>query len=601
LLGVDGLSPVIVERLMACGRIPNLARLASAGTYRRLATSNPSQSPVAWSTMASGCNPGVHGVFDFIRRDPDGYMPDLGIFKPGRVVNGRQIFLPMRSGPTFWRRAAESGIPTTVIRWPLTLPPDDFGGRMLAGMGAPDLTLNPGRYTLLTTRRIEQAEKTRLKGAVVTIDFRDGIADAKLTGPGGSSLPIRICVESGKSSLTLRVGSEESRIQAGGWSDWIRLNLRSDAGDKISGVCRFFFKSTESEIEIYVTPLQVNPREPAFDISHPEAFARELAKKIGIFSTLGVPEDTNALRDGVLSPEAFLAQCDDVMRERERMMGACLDGFDSGLLAFVFDTTDRIQHVFWSALDPGHPAHNPDFAAKYGTVIDDCYCRMDSIIGGLLSSAGDSTALLIASDHGFGSFRRAVHLNSWLAENGFLALKDRADRDRPLFRAVDWSRTLAYAVGFSSVYLNLAGRESGGIVRPCDAADVIGRIISGLESFRDSEGGGKVILNVYRGCDLYAGPRAGEAPDIVVGYAPGYRASSQTAIGACPAPLIQSNIESWPGDHLVDPPEAPGVLFSNVKFAAQSPSLINVAPTIIRLLDLPPDPAMEGQSLELEA
>lgn len=399
----------------------------------------------------------------------------------------------------------------------------------------------------------------------------------------------------------MRVGQAHFSLRPGGWSEWAPIVFEKDGKVFRRGMCRFYLASARPDVELYATPVQVDPLEPAFDISHPPALAAELARRIGVFSTLGVPEDTNALRDGVLSADAFLAQCEGVAAERERMLEHFLNGFDRGLLAFVFDTTDRIQHVFWSALDPEHPAHNDEFARKYGGVIDDWYCRMDAIVGRIVSAAGDSAAVLVVSDHGFGSFRRAVHLNSWLVRNGFMALRDESQRGRPFFRAVDWARTVAYAVGFTSVYLNLAGREGRGCVSRRDADMVIERLRSALRSLSDPENGNLVIKETYRGDRIYRGARAPEAPDLVIGYAPGYRASSQTAMGACPASIIEPNTESWPGDHLVDPTETPGVMFCNVGLAARAPSVMDVAPTVLSLLGLEADARMEGCALEVEA
>jgi predicted AlkP superfamily phosphohydrolase/phosphomutase len=345
-----------------------------------------------------------------------------------------------------------------------------------------------------------------------------------------------------------------------------------------------------------MTALQVDPRQPAFPFTHPDGYGAELAETVGDYHTLGMPEDTNALGDGVLSPDAFLEQCEACTSERERMLWHELDRFDRGLLAFVFDTTDRIQHAFWGTRDPEHPAYDADFAQRYGSVIEDAYRRMDAVLGRVLDTTDGRTALLVVSDHGFTTFRRAVHVNSWLIENGYMALTN-SDRDATLFRNVDWGRTRAYAVGFSSVFLNLAGREGKGIVPAAEAAALRAEVAGRLGGMTDPDTGEAVMARAYTRDELYSGPCLEDAPDVVLGFRPGYRTSWQTAAGGMPAALAEDNCESWCGDHLVDPASVPGILFLDRPTACESPTIGQVAPTVLQLLGVPAPPGMEAEGL----
>jgi len=594
---MDGLTPSIVERLMAAGQLPAFATLRDRGGYRRLATSNPAQSPVAWSTIATGCNPGRHGVFDFLRRDPRTYTPELAILRVNqRNLTGRRdaMFLPVRQCPAFWNLASAAGIPTSVIRWPLTLPPDEVSGHMLAGLGVPDLKANLGRYTLFTTRPLAPADAQGRKGDIVRLLPVRGVLQARLSGPERSSVPLQVRVEQGANRVVVNLDGESHEVKLNGWSGWARVRFTVHFVRRVAAVLRFHLRSLAPSVELYVTPLQPDPRDPAFVLSHPSGYAGDLAQAIGDYHTLGAPEDTNALSDGSLSPDAFLEQCDMVMAERERMLWHELGRLHRGLLAFVFDTTDRVQHVFWGALDPTHPAGNAAFTARYATLVDDWYRRMDGLLSRMLDAAGDHTALFVLSDHGFTTFRRAVHLNSWLIENGLMALKT-TDRRGTLFRNVDWARTVAYAVGFSSIYLNLQGREGLGKVRPGDAPRLQRHIADRLAAFSDA--GQPAIERVYTRDELYHGPHAGDGPDLVVGFKPGYRTSWQTAVGGYPEGLIEDNRESWSGDHLVDPAHVPGVLFASRPLAAPEACVADVVPTILRLLRLPLAAELEGRSL----
>ena len=585
-LGMDGLDPGILSRLLEAGQLPAFARLAAQGGLRRLQTSNPAQSPVAWTTIATGANPGRHGVYDFLRREPRSYTPELAILKVNpRNLTGRRgaMFLPVRKCPAFWDAASAAGVPTSVIRWPLTLPPDAVSGRMLAGLGVPDLKANLGRYTLFTTAAGGASLPPDPKGEVVRLTpLRDGF-QARISGPERASAALQLRLDRPGRRAVLRIEGNECPVSESGWSDWVRIKFTVHFVRSVVGLCRFHLAALEPEVRLYMTPLQADPRSPAFILSHPDGYAGELAEAVGDYHTLGMPEDTNALSDGCLSPDAFLAQCDMVMAEREKMLWHELARHGRGLLAFVFDTTDRIQHVFWGASD-----------AAGSEVIDGYYRRMDAILGRVLDALGPADALIVLSDHGFSAFRRAIHLNSWLIENGFMALKT-PDRKASLFRNVDWPRTAAYAVGFSSIYLNLRGREGSGAVDPAEAGPLVRRIASRLSALQDA--GQPVLEKVYIGAELYHGPCLPDAPDLVVGFKPGYRTSWQTAVGGAPDAIIEDNLDSWCGDHLVDPAHVPGIFLANRPLGVQEPRLADIAPTALHLLGLPRPPEAEGRPL----
>ena len=78
-LGFDGADPKLAAKWMAEGKLPNLARLAREGTFKPLGTTNPPESPVAWASFATGLNPGGTGIYDFLKRDPETYLPELAL------------------------------------------------------------------------------------------------------------------------------------------------------------------------------------------------------------------------------------------------------------------------------------------------------------------------------------------------------------------------------------------------------------------------------------------------------------------------------------------------------------------------------------------
>jgi predicted AlkP superfamily phosphohydrolase/phosphomutase len=185
---------------------------------------------------------------------------------------------------------------------------------------------------------------------------------------------------------------------------------------------------------------------------------------------------------------------------------------------------------------------------------------MDALVGRVIKRIGNETPLIILSDHGFTSLNTYVHLNSWLARNGFMVFKDEAKKGGPLFDNVDWSRTRAYALGFNSIYLNIKGREGKGIVEPNSTDALCIDLIEKLKEW--TEDSNLIIKKVYKSKDIYIKTHTDNGPDLVVGYQKGYRASKQTVLGEAPeGKMLEDNLEHWCGDHCCDPSFVPGVLF----------------------------------------
>ncbi len=603
-IGLDGLEPSIVGPMLDSGDLPHLARMRASGGYCRVATTSPAQTPVAWSTFATGTNPGGHGIFDFLRRDPATYRPDVALvrheasagFRPPRAVN-------LRGGTAVWDLLSDRGVESTVLRCPGTYPPAPIRGRILAGMGVPDHRGGFGTATLYAPAgAVEAGEGERLEQ--VEIDA-DGIIRADVIGPrdpGGRSdlrFPIAIRIDPAGRSATIRSDGTPGLLEmgVGRWSDWLRVTFKAGAFRSVRGIVRFILVSAGPEPVLYASPVNFDPATPPFPISSPAGFAGEMADDLGLFHTTGMVEDHGALNNGRIDEAAYLDQCDLAWREREAMLLRALDDPARGLLYCLFDTPDRVQHMFWRHRDPGHPLHEGGDRAG---VIEDQYRRADRMVGHALDAADDRTMVIALSDHGFGPFRRAVHLNAWLREAGLLALKPGL---RPgaeagdLLRGVDWSNTRAYSIGLGGIYLNLRGREGDGIVDPADADRLKAEIARGLEGLVDPVDGSPAIRGVPTREALYRGPSVGEAPDLAVHFAAGYRASSMTSMGGVAGVTFEDNRKKWSGDHIVDPALVPGVLFLDRPFRGDGARLEDLAPTILEALGVPRGASMEGSSL----
>lgn len=606
-IGLDGLDPRIVESLFEGDDLPNLQKLRRAGGFSRVRTTFPAQTPVAWSTFSTGTNPGGHGIFDFIRRDPKTYLPDFSLnryeqknaFVPPRAVN-------LRRGTAVWELLSEAGIPSVVLRAPCTFPPDSIRGRMLAGLGVPDLRGGLGTSTFYTSA--EGVRPQESENVVRVTPDGGGAVKTHLIGPrnpktrGDLQVELRVQLEPAARKVTILSDGQPKKleVQEGRWSEWLKVKFKAGLFQSVSGMVRFHLVRMAPQFELYASPVNFDPDQPLFPIGSPAEYPRELAARLGTFYTTGMVEDHGGLNNGRFAEEAYLDQCQDVLRERESMVHYELDRFREGLFFCLFDTPDRIQHMFWRFREPDHPANQGDGRPELKNVIEDHYRACDAIVGRALEHADDETLFVVLSDHGFGSFQRGLHVNTWLHDNGFLTLREGVrpgEEAGDLLRNVDWSRTRAYALGLGSLYLNLKDREEKGSVEPCDAASVSAAIAQGLSGLGDPEKNRLAVRSVTTREQMYAGAFAAESPDLVVNFAPGYRVSWSTALGGVPAGLFEDNVKKWGGDHIIDPSLVPGVLFMNRPFQGERANLLDLAPTILAALGLPKGPAMEGESL----
>jgi predicted AlkP superfamily phosphohydrolase/phosphomutase len=604
-LGLDGLDPGLTERYMAQGKLPHLSQLKQAGSYHRLRTTFPSLSPVAWSTFATGVHPAKHNIFDFLNRSLKSYVPELSssrvrparrVWKLGRlrIPLSRPVIEFRRKSRTFWKILGERNIRSTILRVPITFPPEEFEGHQLSAMCTPDLRGTQGSFSLFTTG---PASSVGEGGGSYALK-RDGEwLSGMLEGPldelhqQGRPLAIPFRVREAGGEISLDIDGARYGLRQGEYSSWIRLSFRAAPGVHVRGIARFLVTSTQPEFSLYVTPIQIDPEAPALPISHPPYYAAYLARLLGTYATLGMAEDTWALNEGAIDEAAFLEQAWLTLAEREAMFENALEHTPRGVVACVFDTSDRVQHMFFRHLDG-----EPD--AKWSGTVEELYARMDGLVGKAMRHADEQTVLMVLSDHGFCHFRRAVNLNSWLYQNGFLALRSGLAESRRYFEGVDWSRTRAYCLGLSGIYLNLRGREAQGIVAPGSEAEALkAELMQKLSGLRDQERAGIAIRRVYATDQLYRGPYLEAAPDLIAGFNAGYRISWEAAIGQVTGAVFEDNRKAWSGDHCVDPLLVPGVLFCSRPITGSDPGIEDMAPTALELFGVELPAWMDGKPL----
>jgi predicted AlkP superfamily phosphohydrolase/phosphomutase len=605
-VGFDGMDPGLANRFMEEGKLPHFAQLRSQGTFLPLRTTFPAISPVAWSTFQTGVNPGKHNIYDFLARDLRSYLPFLSsaqVSAPKRHLRIGKYSIPlgkpqikgMRRGTPFWHLLSKAGVSCSVLRVPATFPPEKFPGVLLSGMCVPDLKGSQGTFCLCTTRASDA--RFREGGVRVAIERNGSKFYSYIPGPEDpleAAKELRaaftIRANSNGNSVRIELDNEKVTLKTGEYSGWIPVKFKAALGFNARGICRFYLKSVEPELEIYVTPVNIDPDRPDLPISHPVTYSMYLAKLFGPYATLGLAEDTWALNEEVLDDKAFLAQCYSNHEDRERMFFDALEKTPQGFCACVFDTTDRVQHMFWRYLDDDHPAARHVPRDQRPNVILDLYERMDALVGRVMKQLDQNCLLLVVSDHGFKSFARCVNLNAWLHQNGYLVLREGKTESGDWFEDVDWSRTRAYTMGLNGLYLNLKGREREGIVAPGTESEALkDELRTKLDGLVDPDSGAAGITGVFDCDGIYAGPYVDNAPDLIIGYGAGYRASWDSVMGKVTHRVFEDNLKAWSGDHCVDPRLVPGVLFSNHKISVEKPAIVDVAPTLLKLfgLDLP--------------
>jgi predicted AlkP superfamily phosphohydrolase/phosphomutase len=609
-LGIDGLDPRLLQTYMDEGLLPNFKRLVEQGELKPLQTSMPPLSPVAWSTFITGMDPGGHGVYDFLHRDPATMMPcraEAGVKSPRTVNLPGCAILPIGGGPenlrqgrTFWEHLEDHGIPTTVFRMAANFPPVEAGGKSFSGMGTPDIRGTPGTFSFFTDA--VTGDRDLPGGKVYLVQVADHHVRSRLFGPPDPfhdqdtpecrdrpdterrlNVEFDVFLDPGEPAAKLVVDDEEFLLRQGEWSDWVRVEFKAlPLFASVSAIGRFYLKQVRPDFELYVTPLQINPDDPgAMQLSTPASWSHELCEELGYFYTQELPEDTKALSGGILTGHEFWDQTQFVYDERRRALDYFVDRFNEGLLFFYFSSVDQNSHMLWRYVDPEHPGFVEDEMLKEGILT--VYRKHDEAVGRAMEVVDDDTTFIVMSDHGFAPFYWQVNLNSWLVEKGYAALRNPAKQGQyALFGNVDWNRTKAYALGLNGLYVNLRGREKHGIVNPGEEYEkLLEQLERDLLEMVDPRHGRRAVSLVINSRRDLHGPLSDDGPDLLVGYSWGYRSSWKSPMGGFPKEIFTDNDEAWSGDHSMDSRLVPGVLIANRPITLDAPALYDLTVAIL--------------------
>jgi predicted AlkP superfamily phosphohydrolase/phosphomutase len=646
ILGFDGMDPQLAQKWMDQGKLPNLRKLSStSGGVHRLGTTHSPESPTAWASFATGVNAGKHNIYDFLIRDTNTYLPDLGMVSRERprfvmdyVPIARPIVKSLRGGTSFWVLAGRAGVRSSILTVPITYPPEEVPhGEMLSGLPLPDIRGTMGTFSYFGTdvSRYEEGD-TEMGGLVRRLVFEGDVARTDFVGPpnpivgdqlrraraAGATdtarfgelesradvrLPMAIHWNRAGKSATIDVGGNSIHLAEHEWSRWIPLDFTVNLLVRIHGMAQFYLIAAGTDLQLYVSPVNWKPDNPPSPMSAPASFAADLYERLGPYRTLGWAEATWPLNEDRIDEKTFMDDLYRAFDDRAQVILQRVEARQWDLMVGVIEATDRVQHMMWRLIDPSHPMYDKALAAKFGDAIERVYRKCDDFVGEVVSRVGPDTAILIVSDHGFHSFRQSVNLNTWLVQEGFMVLqgepaggKTSGDRSGggTFWENVDWSRTRAYAMGLGQVYLNLKGREGRGIVAPEEAKTVQNDLAARLLTMTDPKTNARIVDAVYRRDDIYTGAYFANAPELQVGFTEGYRVSWQSTLGGSPPGLVYPNMKKWSGDHgSYDYKATPGTLISNRSLAGAERSIMDIAPTVLKYFGLPIPSEIDGKPL----
>jgi hypothetical protein len=351
---------------------------------------------------------------------------------------------------------------------------------------------------------------------------------------------VSVDVDAERPAARIEVGDFVTVLRQGEWSGWIPLEFELIPHVvSVHGMVRLYVKQLHPRFEVYVSPVNVDPLKPSLPISSPASFA----KSMGRFYTIGIAEDTAARRQNVFDLPEFLKQSREVLKDELRLLDESLTQFHGGFLFFYFSTVDQNSHILWG---------------KHDDELQEFYRAVDQAVGEVMRREPEAK-IVVMSDHGFSTFDRAVNLNTWLLEEGLLA--------RSADGGIEWTSTRAYAMGLNALYLSGANLK-----------DVGRRLLA----MRDPDNGKVVVETVT---EIHPSPENRRvAPDLEVGYAPGYRASWATGLGEVPSVAFENNNDAWIADHCINAADVPGVLFTSPGIVVNDRSLKGLSRAVRELL-----------------
>lgn len=559
-----------------------------------------------------------------------------------------------RKGTPFWDVLNLNGIRTKVFNIPVTFPASgQKNGYLLTGLGTPDITGSIGKPSFFTTSKSLMPSTGEFTVTFTKLDETSGgVYYTFVTGPDrrkvtfmgdknqeekvdlkslsyidpeeekkkspeylfdtgkvllpedkeqAVSIPMRLSVDKHSRTVTIEMQDQKQTIKENQWSDWFEMKFKLNPVVSLWGIARFCLVEAAPDMKLYLSPIHLHPEYTLIPVTYPKDWGHDLFKKYGLYKTLGWAVDTWSLQEQLIDEKSFLEDAYYTRSQNEIMMQDTLEKGDQQVEVHYFEYIDRIQHLFWHLIDEKHPYYNAEKAEKYKKAIQEGYQDMDRVVGEAMKRINSDTLLIVVSDHGFLSWRRAVNYNTWLAQNGYIVqtqwdtrpmeLQDLfGERTENFWPNVDWSKTKAYALGIGNIYLNVLGREPNGIVTNEEYDKIRDEIVEKMPKLVDPQTGMNPIVKVYKREEIWDEFDTKITPDLRVCTNEYYRVSWQSTLGNIPKDLFYDVKNNWSADHCsADPSMVQGIFFCNRKITkTTNPKLVDIFPTVLKHFRIDP-------------
>jgi len=453
----------------------------------------------------------------------------------------------------------------------------------------------------------QQLRELRANSPLSAQTEADKMKIAELEAREDIRLPVSIHWNKAEKSATVTIGDNSILLAEHQWSKWINLDFSVNLLIRVHGMAQLYLINAGSELQLYISPVNWRPDNPPAAMSSPASFSADIFERLGPYRTLGWAEATWPLNEDRIDEKVFMDDLYRAFDDRAQVILQRIDSKQWDLLVGVIESTDRVQHMMWRLIDPAHPMYDKALAAKFGDSIERVYRKCDDFVGEVMARVDRSTPILIVSDHGFHSFRQSVNLNTWLVQEGFMAIRGQQPGEKKLqdlfgggtfWENVDWTHTRAYSMGLGQIYVNLQGREGHGSVAPADSDNVQNAVVGRLLEMMDPKTNARMVDAVYKRDDIYKGPYLANASELQVGFADGYRVSWQTSLGGSPPGIVYPNMKKWSGDHgSFDYKQTSGTLISSRPLATDRVDIMDIAPTVLKYFGLPIPSDIDGKPI----
>jgi predicted AlkP superfamily phosphohydrolase/phosphomutase len=468
-VGIDGFSPIYMDRFITTGKLPAIAGVVKEGVRAALVSTLPATTPVAWASISTGAPPSITGIEGFL------------IHRPGDRLDQRVsgcYSYRCRAQP-IWETVTLCGKRSYVVKFPLSYPSQTASFRRDGAAGWGGLkcfheiasssvaSVEPLNKQVLIERSEAGADQAGcLFHGVWRMKTLWGGSDVVLrvtvTEREGNQLVVEIADESGLALVSLREGE---------WSQPIQIRARGRQGVV---ECCFRIKLIEcSQDPLKLRLLNTTLHERTGHSSRDDIWEKHL-DHVGPIEEQTEPSLVfNAGLDLQSQLELFQLNAEWLQRISSQLISR--EPWD--LMMVHIHIVDWAHHLLQGAIDSRHPAYDPKTAPRYEQALLETYQMADQLVATVRREAGPDTNIVIVGDHGQDLQHTTFRINEWLAAEGFLKWQDHESE-------VNWSATSAYGTG-NYIYINQQGREPNGIVPAADVNQIKKTLISKLLALKD--------------------------------------------------------------------------------------------------------------------